>query len=193
MRTSRPASSVTASGNAGLSAAGVAIQEAGVAGAGVCAATRGDETEKNRRAIIATRRTRTDHLHGRTSAVPEVTSRAGRKQHPRAVSARGIRGATDRHADFPCSREPPASRQRWAFWLPNHAWSGHSCGTAPVLHRTSPVSASSLQTRPSAAHSIVTGTLPRGDPTSKPRVRRRCEQESCAAGAGGTPRRGYRG
>ncbi|MDF3041655.1 MAG: hypothetical protein K0Q71_4361 [Thermomicrobiales bacterium] len=32
---------------------------------------------------------------------------------------------------------------------------GYSCGTAPALHRTSPVSASPLQTRPSAAHSVV--------------------------------------
>ena len=49
----------------------------------------------------------------------------------------------------------PASTQRRAFWLPSRGRPGYSCGTAPALHRTSPISASPLQTRPSAAHSVV--------------------------------------
>ena len=52
-------------------------------------------------------------------------------------------------------RETPASTQRRAFWLPSRGRPGYSCGTAPALHRTSPISASPLQTRPSAAHSVV--------------------------------------
>jgi hypothetical protein len=59
-----------------------------------------------------------------------------------------------RHSD-PEDRESPASTQRRAFWLPSRGRPGYSCGTAPALHRTSPISASPLQTRPSAAHSVV--------------------------------------
>src|SRR5215217_6655538 len=62
--------------------------------------------------------------------------------------------ATIRCSD-PGSCETPASTQRRAFWLPSRGRPGYSCGTAPASHRTSPISASPLQTRPSAAHSVV--------------------------------------
>jgi hypothetical protein len=62
--------------------------------------------------------------------------------------------ATIRYSD-PGGRITPASTQRRAFWLPSRGRPGYSCGTAPALHRTSPISASPLQTRPSAAHSVV--------------------------------------
>ncbi len=55
----------------------------------------------------------------------------------------------------PCSRGSVASTQRRAFWLPSRRRLGHSCGTAPALHRTSPISAPTLRSGPSATYWIV--------------------------------------
>jgi hypothetical protein len=104
-----------------------------------------------------------------------MANQAGKQKPCRLFTAKGA-AATIRHSD-PGDHETPASTQRRAFWLPSRARPGYSCGTAPALHRTSPISASPLQTRPSAAHSVVGAHYHRSSEVVKdagiPRDRRR--------------------